>query len=62
MIESRHIDLTPIRCDDCGWKGRVMDCTHGYAHAWPSNAEPMDFCPKCDSKNLIPIGEDMAPV
>ncbi len=51
--ESRHTDITPIECSDCGWSGAVSKCYHTYQSVHPDDVEPVDRCPKCDSMNLI---------
>lgn len=60
-VLSRHTDPTPVKCGDCGWIGREMDCRHGYQHSFQLvhgllryDVEPMDYCPKCNSENLTP--------
>lgn len=63
IVESRYTDPTPVRCEDCSWQGRIMDCVHSYAPIGiTGEVEPMDYCPECFSKNLIPIEEDLVPV
>lgn len=70
-MESRYNDKTPVRCEACGWQGRVMDCKHGYSSSGGINppwgepvgdVEPMDYCPECGSDNLIPIEQEPATV
>jgi len=61
IVESRYTDPTPVKCGRCTWQGRIMDCTHGYAPAWPKDAEPCDYCPACGSDHLIPFEDDLVP-
>jgi len=51
--EGRHTDRTPIECSECGWRGKVMDCYHGYAPIAPDDVEPCDMCPECGGEDLI---------
>ena len=61
-IYSRYDDPTPVRCEECGWQGPIKDCYHGY-FSYPVNdkgdfdTEPMDYCPKCNSDQLISLEE-----
>lgn len=62
-ILSRYTDDSPIKCEDCGWTGKVKDCVHSY-RAIPlteGDVEGVDKCPSCGSDNLIPIEEDLVP-
>lgn len=50
MGYSRRDDPTPVRCLDCGWTGRLMDCYHtyrGYDYGEEADVEPVDRCPTC---------------
>lgn len=52
-MESRHDDPTIMLCLDCDWTGQLKDCTHAYVEI-TSGAEPIDYCPKCGSVDIIP--------
>lgn len=59
-MESRHTDLSPVRCLDCGWEGKAYECVHTYRSDGSSNpdgsptgeVEPVDECPECGSEQL----------
>lgn len=55
-MEGRETDTTLVRCSDCGWEGRVMDCEHSYSPIFLANGEPdiepVDYCPYCGSDQL----------
>jgi len=44
---SRTDDPTPVKCLDCGWEGRIMDCEHSYVACPDGDVEPIDYCPEC---------------
>lgn len=54
-FHSRYDDPTPIQCEDCGWRGKVMDCIHTYYEipGTEGDVEPADECPDCGSDNLF---------
>ena len=49
LLELSH-DVTAVRCNRCGWTGKVKDLVHGY---YPvdddGDVEPVDECPACGS-------------
>jgi predicted RNA-binding Zn-ribbon protein involved in translation (DUF1610 family) len=60
-VFSRYEDPTLVRCEECGWQGPIKECRHGHA-SYPISTrgndydvEPMDYCPKCDSDQLVPL-------
>lgn len=53
---SRTEDPTPVKCLDCGWEGRVMDCVHTYI-AFHGDVEPVDRCPECGSLDIDNIAD-----
>lgn len=63
---SRQSDPTPVKCDSCGWKGKVQDCLHSYQGDGTTTSkgeptgevEPVDFCPKCGSDQLLNLEEE----
>lgn len=55
---SRHNDPTPVRCESCGWEGRVKNCNHTYKPDGLGDMEGVDYCPLCGSDQLIPIEEE----
>ena len=58
-IMSRYTDDSPVRCENCGWEGMVMECTHGYAPSGlHEDVEPEDRCPICGNSQLINIEEE----
>jgi len=67
---SYSVDTRLVKCADCGWEGRVMDCKFGheplaegkrYAGEYTEeNVAGMLYCPKCNSKNLIMLDMDFA--
>jgi Zn finger protein HypA/HybF involved in hydrogenase expression len=56
-MESRYEDCQHIKCEDCGWTGRVSECYHGYTNPAMEHidVEPIDMCPECGSDNLTII-------
>jgi len=59
---SYSVDTRLVKCADCGWEGRVMDCTFRYRTVpQTENVEGTLTCPKCDSKNLMMINGEMVP-
>lgn len=59
---NRHYDPTIVQCEDCDWIGQVKDCIHGYTGILFREANPCDYCPKCHSEHLIPLGRELVPV
>ena len=49
---SRTEDPTPVKCLDCGWEGRVMDCVHTYIACPNGDVEPVGRCPECGSLDI----------
>lgn len=49
----RHTDVEPVRCEECGWIGRIKDCVHGYCDDGSGeDVCPEDECPFCGSNQL----------
>lgn len=51
-MEGRHMDQTVVVCidQDCGWKGPISQCQHGYEPITDGDepdVTPCDYCPKC---------------
>jgi len=63
-VTNRDTDPTPVECGDCGWRGTVAECIHTYqgyqVSEDDSDIEPVDECPKCNSRNLIEPGMSLA--
>jgi len=59
---SRYTDPRIVKCEGCGWQGKVMDCYHGYSPISSGDVEPCDYCPECSSDQLIPIEQEPAEV
>lgn len=54
----RRTDPRPVKCLDCGWEGRQMDCFHtyhGYGHGEEADVEPVDKCPRCGGVEPEPV-------
>lgn len=58
-MQNRDNDTTDVECKDCGWRGKALECRHGYVNnplGIPElDVEPMDYCPKCDSDQVYPL-------
>ena len=44
---NRTDDPTLVKCADCGWEGRLMDCERSYIACPDGDVEPIDYCPEC---------------
>jgi len=53
-MNGRHDDPTPVKCQECGWEGRAMDCKHGYKPDGGEDVNPVDFCPECGAEEPEP--------
>lgn len=54
----RRTDPRPVKCLECGWDGRQMDCVHtyhGYGYGDEADVEPIDKCPHCGAVEPEPI-------
>ena len=59
-MHSQYNDLTMVECQDCGWRGQVKDCVHTYRRVtFIEDIEAVDECPKCGSRKLINIDEEL---
>jgi len=66
---SRHCCRLVIKCEECGWQGKIKEAIHTYcgtgAYVTPDgnydeDIEPVDECPECGSENLILIEEELS--
>ncbi len=51
-MDSRYTSKELVACitPDCGWKGFVSECQHGYesiSEGDEPEMTPCDYCPKC---------------
>ncbi len=57
VVVSRRTDPSPVKCLDCGWVGRQMDCIHTYigiGHGDEADVDPIERCPVCGGMNQRP--------
>ena len=63
-VVTRYDDISPIKCNRCGWIGRIKDAIHTYQDDQCGDVEAVDECPICGTDDFedyedIPLKNDL---